>query len=256
MRSGHGVFYQGELAAARTHFGAGAGPLRPAAAPCPGRSLWGRTPGCAAGFWRPVPCGCWAIRTQARAVEPGGADPGARGWRTPSAWREALGYATCSREFRREARLRTRRRRPPWPSRTEHRVCATGWCRDVMLRGGPWPCRAHGEEGLAQLRQGLEAYRATGAAVQQPYDLALAGRGVCEGTSGRAPGLAVLAEALAVLDDTGGVRLGGGAVSAPGGAAAQQARRDAAHGGGSLFPPGPRRLPAASRPSPGSCGPP
>jgi predicted ATPase len=58
------------------------------------------------------------------------------------------------------------------------------------------------EEGMAQMQQGLAAWRATGAEVLRPYGLALLAKasaklGQLEG------GLSLLAEALAVVDDTG-----------------------------------------------------
>ena len=55
---------------------------------------------------------------------------------------------------------------------------------------------------MAQMRQGLVAYRATGAAVVQPYWLALLAE--TYGKVGQTEaGLSVLAEALAVVDNTG-----------------------------------------------------
>ena len=35
--------------------------------------------------------------------------------------------------------------------------------------GGPWPCRVRVEEGVAQVRQGIADFRATGAALTVPY---------------------------------------------------------------------------------------
>ena len=58
-----------------------------------------------------------------------------------------------------------------------------------------------GEEGMAQMRQGLAAWRATGAGVFQPYYLALLAEAY--GADGQAEeGLRVLAEALTVVDNT------------------------------------------------------
>ena len=55
---------------------------------------------------------------------------------------------------------------------------------------------------MAQMRQGLAAWRATGAGVFQPYYLALLAEAY--GAGGQAEeGLRVLAEALTVVDNTG-----------------------------------------------------
>jgi predicted ATPase len=55
------------------------------------------------------------------------------------------------------------------------------------------------EEGIAQMRQGMTAWQATGAEVDRPYYLALLAEGY--GKAGRAEeGLHILAEALAVTD--------------------------------------------------------
>ena len=58
------------------------------------------------------------------------------------------------------------------------------------------------EEGIAQMRRGLEAYRATGAKVGESYDLALLAEAY--GKVGQEEeGLSLLAEALATVDRTG-----------------------------------------------------
>jgi predicted ATPase len=62
--------------------------------------------------------------------------------------------------------------------------------------------QGQGEAGMAQMRQGLAAYRATGANVKVPYFLALLAEAYR--TMGQAEeGLGVLAEALAVVEITG-----------------------------------------------------
>jgi predicted ATPase len=69
----------------------------------------------------------------------------------------------------------------------------------TVLRG--WALSAQGqvEEGIAQMRQGLTAWQATGAEVDRPYYLALLAEGY--GKAGQAEaGLHVLAEALAVME--------------------------------------------------------
>jgi predicted ATPase len=72
----------------------------------------------------------------------------------------------------------------------------------AMLRGWALAEQGQGEEGIAQLRQGLAAYRATGAEEIRAYFLALLAE-AC-GKAGQAEeGLSVLAEALAFVHDTG-----------------------------------------------------
>jgi predicted ATPase len=72
----------------------------------------------------------------------------------------------------------------------------------TILRG--WALTAQGEavEGIAQMRQGLVAYRATGAELHRPHFLSLLAE--AEGEV-RQPeeGLMVLVEALAIVDNTG-----------------------------------------------------
>ncbi len=73
----------------------------------------------------------------------------------------------------------------------------------LMHRRG-WVLAAQGyyEEGIAQMRHSLEAMQATGEMSQRPWLLALLA--VAYGQSGQAEeGLLLLAEALAVMDDTG-----------------------------------------------------
>lgn len=71
----------------------------------------------------------------------------------------------------------------------------------TILRG--WALTAQGQEaeGIAQVRQGLAAYKATGTAVGQPYLLALLAEAYAK--DGQAEGgLCILAEALAAVHDS------------------------------------------------------
>ncbi len=71
-----------------------------------------------------------------------------------------------------------------------------------MLHGWAVADQGQVEEGIAQLRQGLAAYQATGAEMWRPYFLALLAEGY--GNGGQTDeGLTVLAEALAQVDKTG-----------------------------------------------------
>ena len=72
----------------------------------------------------------------------------------------------------------------------------------TILRGWALAEQGQGEEGIAQIRQGLAACRATGAEVWRPHFLALLAEAY--GKAGQTEeGLSVLAEALAVVDKTG-----------------------------------------------------
>ena len=71
-----------------------------------------------------------------------------------------------------------------------------------ILQGWFLAEQGHGAEGVAQMQQGLAAYRATGAELYRPYYLALLAEGY--GKGGQAEeGLRVLAEALAAVDSSG-----------------------------------------------------
>ena len=97
------------------------------------------------------------------------------------------------------------------------------------------------------MRQGLAAWQATGAGAGRPYCLALLAE--AHGHTGQvAEGLAVLAEALAAVEQDWGALLRGGAVSAQG-----RVTADAGHGlhedqGAKPASSRPSPLPAASRP--------
>ena len=72
----------------------------------------------------------------------------------------------------------------------------------AILRGWVLAAQGQAEEGIAQIRQGLAAYRATGAESFRPYMLALLAEAY--GRAGQAEeGLAVVAEALAAVHTTG-----------------------------------------------------
>ena len=71
-----------------------------------------------------------------------------------------------------------------------------------MYRGWALVEQGQGKEGIAQIRQGLTAYRATGAEMAVPYFLALLAEAY--GKVGEAEhGLAALGEALAQAEQTG-----------------------------------------------------
>ena len=71
-----------------------------------------------------------------------------------------------------------------------------------ILRGWALAEQGQGEEGITQIRQGLAAYRATGAELLRPYFLALLAE-VCGKVEQAEEGLTALAEALATVDKSG-----------------------------------------------------
>jgi predicted ATPase len=82
---------------------------------------------------------------------------------------------------------------------TTERGFAEWLARGTVLHG--WALAMQGEAGLTEMRQGLAAERATGAALFQPYFLGLLAEAY--GAGGHPDeGLEVLAEALAVMDTT------------------------------------------------------
>ena len=72
----------------------------------------------------------------------------------------------------------------------------------TILRGRVLATQGHAAEGIAQIQQGLAAYRATGSALLQPYFLALLAEAYRYVGQAEA-GLAVLTDALRLVDDTG-----------------------------------------------------
>jgi predicted ATPase len=113
----------------------------------------------------------------------------------------ALNYAAMLHQFRRE----------PYAvyERTEAAValCAEqgfayylAW--GTTMQGWARAAPGQDEEGIAQIRRGLAALRATGAALRLPYYLALLAE-VCGQTGLAAEGLTLLAEALAQAHKTG-----------------------------------------------------
>jgi predicted ATPase len=71
-----------------------------------------------------------------------------------------------------------------------------------MVLGWALTAQGKGAEGIAQVRQGLAAYRATGAERERPYYLSLLAEAY--GEAGQPEeGLKVLVEALALVDKTG-----------------------------------------------------
>lgn len=72
----------------------------------------------------------------------------------------------------------------------------------TILQGWALATQGEGEAGIAQMRQGLVAHRATGAEEHRPFFLALLAEAY-ERAGQAEEGLSVLAEALAAVDRTG-----------------------------------------------------
>jgi predicted ATPase len=114
----------------------------------------------------------------------------------------ALAMATVVHSFRREAQAVQERAEAVIAVSTEHGFpfwLAFG----MILRGWVFTAQGRGAEGIAQIHQGLAAYRATGAEVDTPYFLSLLAEAY--GKVGQPEeGLSVLVKALAIVDSTGG----------------------------------------------------
>jgi predicted ATPase len=111
-----------------------------------------------------------------------------------------LAYAAMLHEFRREERLAQEYTEVGMALAAEQglaQLLAMG----TIRRGRALAARGSGDDGLAQMHQGLAAYRATGAEVRRPYFLALLAE--TYGKTGQpSQGLSVLTEALTMVDKT------------------------------------------------------
>ena len=72
----------------------------------------------------------------------------------------------------------------------------------TVLRGWALAMQGHSTEGMAQIRQGIATWRATGAEITRPYALALLAE-ACGQAGQPDEGLSLLAEALAVVHQHG-----------------------------------------------------
>jgi predicted ATPase len=113
----------------------------------------------------------------------------------------ALTMAAVVHQFRREAQEAQERAKALIALSTEQGFpmwLAYG----TILRGWALTVQGEGAEGIAQMRQGLAAYRATGAQVDRPYFLALLADAYGE-VGQPEEGLTLLVETLAIVDNTG-----------------------------------------------------
>jgi predicted ATPase len=72
----------------------------------------------------------------------------------------------------------------------------------TFLQGWALAAQGRGEDGLAQMRQGLASYRATGTVLELPWYLGVLAE-TCGSTGRVEEGLDTIAEALRVADNTG-----------------------------------------------------
>jgi predicted ATPase len=113
----------------------------------------------------------------------------------------ALVYTAELHQFRREWRLAQERAEAALALSAEQGF-AQSLSLPAIVRGWALAEQGQGEEGIAQMQQGLAAWRETGAKVAGPYYLALLAEAYR--TGGRvAEGLRVVAEARAAVDKTG-----------------------------------------------------
>jgi predicted ATPase len=113
----------------------------------------------------------------------------------------ALGFASHFHLFRREGKAAQERAEAALTLSTDRGF--TVWLASgTILRGWALAEQGQGKEGITQIRQGLAAYRATGSEISRPYYLTLLAEAYGKvGQPGE--GLTTLAEALAVVDNTG-----------------------------------------------------
>jgi len=113
----------------------------------------------------------------------------------------AMQYVAIIHQYRREVQATHTRAEAAMTLCTEQGY-AFYLAAGTMLRGWALVAQEAVEEGLAQMGQGLAAYRATGTVGWQPYSLALLAE--AQAKAGRADeGLSVLAEAFRLVDKTG-----------------------------------------------------
>jgi class 3 adenylate cyclase/predicted ATPase len=113
----------------------------------------------------------------------------------------ALNMMAWLHQCRRESLLTQDRAEAVIALATEHGF-AQRQAASTMLRGWALADQGRVAEGIAQIRQGLPAWQATGTAIWQPYFLALLAEACVQGGHVE-EGLALLTEALAIVDRTG-----------------------------------------------------
>jgi len=113
----------------------------------------------------------------------------------------ALEFTAYLHQFRREWRLAQERAEAAIALAAEQGF-AMRLSRAALLRGWALAEQGQGEEGIAQIRQGLAAWRATGAELRRTYLLTLLAEAYGKGGQVE-EGLSAVAEALAAVDKAG-----------------------------------------------------
>ena len=161
--------------------------------------LYGSEPGVSGLSYAALVLWIWAIRTR-HCRRARSALPGPRAVSSLSL-AFARDFAALLHQLRRERPLTQERAEAAITLATRARI--SGLVRaGALLQGWALAEQGQREEGITQIRQGMAAYRAIGAELLRSVFSCPAGRGVWESGAGRG-GLAVLAEALAVVDKNG-----------------------------------------------------
>jgi predicted ATPase len=113
----------------------------------------------------------------------------------------ALDLAAELHRHRREAEIAHERAEAAMALGTDHGF-AQILARGTILRGWALVEQGQGEVGIAQMRQGIAAHQATGAAYQRPHFLSMLAE-VHSGLGQPEAGLMALSEALALVETTG-----------------------------------------------------
>jgi class 3 adenylate cyclase/predicted ATPase len=207
---GNTVNYLGEFTAARTHFAQGIALYDPQQH----RShavRYGQDPGVVCRAYAGMTLWCLGYPDQALRWSHEALTL-ARELEQPFSQVYALFFAAMLHQFRREGPL-TQERAEAGRALAAEQGFALWVAWGTFFRGwalterspAPGAGQGQGEEGIAQMQQGLAAWRATGAETLRPYFLALLAEASTK-VGQREAGLTLLAEALAVINDTGECR--------------------------------------------------
>jgi predicted ATPase len=112
----------------------------------------------------------------------------------------ALNHTAMIHRFRREGPVTQERAEASIAFATEQRV-AQWLAQGIVLRGWALAAQGHGAEGIAQISEGISAWRATGAELVQPWNLAQLAEAYAR-AGRRTEGLHVLTEALTLMGKT------------------------------------------------------
>ena len=179
-------FWLGALPAARQHLEEGIARYTPDQRRAPVFRM-GQDPGVACRAYRRADPLVAGVPGASPGPPPRGPGVGTRSCRIPLVWRMRGVGRLSSLSFAGTCRPCTSRQRPPSRSRPS-RAFHNGRPMGTSLRGWALAMQGQGEEGMAQVRQGIAAWRATGAALIVPYFCTLLADVCCPpGPHGRRP---------------------------------------------------------------------